>query len=201
MDYDALLTVPAGSMRYGMYTGSSDKDIVLLTGEGTERAIHDEENNTTYFVLPVPLVFGRWGDPLFLGDLTGEGEGHPQLCEFLREHKQEIAYASPQNSAIFGLEAIAQAEWYGFLPPIKAGLRTAMILAHMAQQREDPFLLSEEEKATLMRVKTGQLGERERVEIYRDTISPENIGKLMRMRDHPTIKKELFQLIEEVRTC
>ena len=36
---------------------------------------------------------------------------------------------------------------------------------------------------------------------YRRTISPENISRLMKMPDHPTIKNELFQLIEEVIAC
>lgn len=72
-----------------------------------------------------------------------------------------------------------------------------MILSHMAAEAEDPFLLSAEEKAVLLRARTGEVPPEERVELYRRTISPENIGRLMRMPDHPTIKDELFRLIEE----
>ena len=73
-----------------------------------------------------------------------------------------------------------------------------MILSHMAAQVEDPFLLSEEEKAILLRARTGDFPPEERVDIYRRTISPENISRLRKMPDHPTIKNELFQLIEEI---
>ena len=76
-----------------------------------------------------------------------------------------------------------------------------MILSHMAAEAEDPFLLSEEEKAVLIRARTGGVPLEERVDIYRRTISPENIGRLMDMPDHPTIKNELFQLLEEVTSC
>ena len=34
--------------------------------------------------------------------------------------------------------------------------------------------------------------------IYRRTISPENVERLMKMPDHPAIKNELFQLIEDI---
>lgn len=73
-----------------------------------------------------------------------------------------------------------------------------MIISHMAVRAEDPFLLSEEEKAILIRARTGEVLEEERVAIYRRTISPENIDRLMKMPDHPAIKNELFQLIEDI---
>ncbi len=38
----------------------------------------------------------------------------------------------------------------------------------------------------------------ERAEIYRRAISPENINRLLKTPDHPTIKNELFTLLEEV---
>lgn len=73
-----------------------------------------------------------------------------------------------------------------------------MIISHMAVRAEDPFLLSEEEKAILIRARTGEVLEEERVDIYRRTISPENVERLMKMPDHPAIKNELFQLIEDI---
>lgn len=73
-----------------------------------------------------------------------------------------------------------------------------MIISHMAVRAEDPFLLSEEEKAILIRARTGEVLEEERVAIYRRTISPENIDRLMKMSDNPAIKNELFQLIEDI---
>ena len=81
---------------------------------------------------------------------------------------------------------------------INPALSRAMILYHMAALAEDPFLLSEEEKSILIRSRTGGVSLEERVDIYRRTICPENLDRLMRMPDHPTIKNELFQLIEEV---
>ena len=73
-----------------------------------------------------------------------------------------------------------------------------MIISHMAVRADDPFLLSEEEKAILIRARTGEVLEEERVAIYRRTISPENIDRLMKMSDNPAIKNELFQLIEDI---
>jgi hypothetical protein len=71
----------------------------------------------------------------------------------------------------------------------------------MAAQAEDPFLLSEEEKGLLLRYRNERISKEERMADYRRTISPENISRLMKMPDHPTIKNELFQLIEEVIAC
>ena len=56
-------------------------------------------------------------------------------------------------------------------------------------------------RSVLLRARAGEVPPEERVELYRRTISPENINRLMKMPDHPTIKNELFQLIEEVIAC
>lgn len=135
-----------------------------------------------------------------MGDITGncDRKGNERLCAFLAGHKHDIAYAAPGKTVIYGLEQIATGEQYGYRSPIKAGLRTAMIISHMAVRAEDPFLLSEEEKAILIRARTGEVLEEERVAIYRRTISPENIDRLMKMSDNPAIKNELFQLIEDI---
>ena len=63
------------------------------------------------------------------------------------------------------------------------------------------ILLSEEEKGLLLRYRNERISKEERIANYRRTISPENINRLMKMPDHPTIKNELFQLIEEVIAC
>lgn len=174
----------------------SDTDIFVLTPEITMLR-YNPEDRAAYFVWSVKLFQHYWGHPLLLGNLTGECTGNQRLCEFLAEHKREITYAAPPRTAQFGLDYIAVGERYGHTSPIKAGLRTAMILSHMAAQAEDPFLLSDEEKAVLLRARTGDVPPEERVELYRRTISPENINRLLKMPDHPTIKNELFRLIEE----
>ena len=117
------------------------------------------------------------------------------------ENRREIAYSAPARTALFGLNYIAEGERCGYTSPIRAGMRTAIILYHMAAQAEDPFLLSEEEKGLLLRYRNERISKEERMADYRRTISPENINRLMKMPDHPTIKNELFQLIEEVIAC
>lgn len=194
-----FLIAPTGSARYGYAEGASDQDFMVLT-ETEDRRFSDVETRTDYFVISLATFRNCWGHPLRLADLTGDCTGDERLCAFLREHRQEIPYAAPEQTAIFGLEYIAQGERGGYNSTIKPALRTAMILSHMAAQAEDPFLLSEEEKSVLIRARTGGVPTEERVDIYRRTICPENIDRLMRMPDHPTIKTELFQLIEEVIT-
>lgn len=195
-----LLIAPAGSSRYGYEEGSRDIDrMVLWTGE--DRYICEKDAEIDYFFVSPDGLFDNWGHPLLLGNLTGECTGNEKLCAFLRAHFREIAYAAPASTALFGLDYIAVGERYKYTSPIKAGLRTAMILSHMAAEAEDPFLLSEGEKAVLLRARTGGVPPEERVEIYRRTISPENIDRLMKMPDHPTIKNELFALIKEVTSC
>jgi len=68
----------------------------------------------------------------------------------------------------------------------------------MAAHIDDPFVLSEEEKSILCRARDSGVPLEERAEIYRRTISPENINRLLKMPDHPTIKNEFFTLLEEV---
>ncbi len=192
-----ILTAPAGSVRYGYGSENSDSDVFMLT-ENDHRSFSDLENDTDYFIVSLDFLRSCWGHPLLLGNITGDCTGNDRLCGFLQQHRGEITYSAPGRTAIFGLEYIAWGEALGNASPIKAGLRTAMILSHMAAQAEDPFLLSEEEKSILIRARTGGVSLEERVDIYRRTICPENLDRLMRMPDHPTIKNELFQLIEEV---
>ncbi len=192
-----LFRVQVGSARYGLLTDSSDRDCFILTQEDNMQ-IYDPSEDTAYFIWPYRMLNRFWGHPLLLGNLTGDCTGNGQICSFFQAHKREISYAAPECTALFGLDYIAAGEQCGYISPIKAGLRTAMILSHMAAHAEDPFLLSEEEKSILIRSRTGGVSLEERVDIYRRTICPENLDRLMRMPDHPTIKNELFQLIEEV---
>lgn len=193
----AILTAPAGSARYGYGGETSDSDVFMLT-EKDHRSVSDLETETDYFIISLDLLRSCWGHPLLLGNITGDCTGDERLCNFLRQYRWEITYSAPGRTGVFGLGYVAWGEAFGFDSPIKAGLRTALILSHMAAQAEDPFLLSEEEKAILLRARTGDVPPEERVDIYRRTISPENINRLRKMPDHPTIKNELFQLIEEI---
>lgn len=196
----AILHVQVGSARYQCLSENSDQDIWVLTRE-MDQYIYDSETKTDYFLASLKTLSSCWGHPLLLGNLTGECMGNRRLCTFLMENRREIAYSAPARTALFGLNYIAEGERCGYTSPIRAGMRTAIILYHMAAQAEDPFLLSEEEKAVLLRARAGEVPPEERVELYRRTISPENINRLMKMPDHPTIKNELFQLIEEVIAC
>ncbi len=195
-----ILIAVAGSVRYGYDEGSHDRDyMVLWTGEDKHKC--DLETRTDYFFVSPEGLRRIWGHPLHLANLTGACTGNERVCAFLREHHAEIPYAAPARTALYGLGYIAEGERYQIKSPIKAGLRTAMILSHMAALAEDPFLLSEEEKAVLRRARAGEVGVEERVELYRRTVSPENINRLLAMPDHPTIKNELFTLLEEVVSC
>lgn len=198
-DVHILLKAKCGSKRYGYDAGTNDSDWFVLTPT-TDRYYTDHKTLTDWFAVSVNTLRAQWGHPLFLGDITGncDRKGNERLCTFLAGHKHDIAYAAPGKTVIYGLEQIATGEQYGYRSPIKAGLRTAMIISHMAVRAEDPFLLSEEEKAILIRARTGEVLEEERVAIYRRTISPENIDRLMKMSDNPAIKNELFQLIEDI---
>lgn len=68
----------------------------------------------------------------------------------------------------------------------------------MLSGEDDPCSFNSEERSILLRARTGDVPPEERVDIYRRTISPENIDRLMKMPDHPTIKNELFQLIDDI---
>ncbi len=195
-----LLRVAEDSIRYGMVTDGAEQSFFILTPTDNFN-LYDQEEGATYSVWSIKLLQNYWGHPLLLGNLTGACTGNEKLCSFLRERRSELPYAAPARTALYGLDYIAVGERYKFKFPIKAGLRTAMILSHMAALAEDPFLLSEAEKAVLLRARTGGVGVEERVEIYRRTVSPENINRLLAMPDHPTIKNELFTLLEEVVSC
>lgn len=196
-DKSPILLSPTGSARYGYAEETSDQDFMVLT-EAEDRYAVDKESVTDYFFISLDTFRSYWGHPLRLADLVSDCVGNERLCAFLREHRREIPYAAPERTAGFGLAYIARGERGRYNSTIKPALRTAMILSHMAAHAEDPFLLSEEEKSILIRSRTGGVSLEERVDIYRRTICPENLDRLMRMPDHPTIKNELFQLIEEV---
>lgn len=138
-----------------------------------------------------------WAHPTLLGNITGKCAGNDRVCAFLEVNRHGIVYAAPMSTMMLGLDCIASGERFPYFSRIKTSLRTAMILSHMAAQAVDPFLLSDEEKAVLLRARTGDVPPEERVELYRRTVSPENINRLLKMPDHPTIKNELFRLIEE----
>lgn len=197
MDSTQLLAATAGSMRYGYESGQSDKDLFILTQDRTENAVDTEDRIDRFFV-SVNDFKESLGSPLLLGNITGECTGNKMLCTFLKENRKELTYISPGKTATLGLEYIAVGERSKFRSPIKAGLRTAMILSHMAAEAEDPFLLSDEEKVILIRARTGGVPPEERAEIYRRTLCPENLDKLRRMPENLTVKKELFALLDEI---
>lgn len=192
-----LIRVLVGSNRYGMVMDNSDTDIFLLTPEIT-MLCYDPEDEVAYFVWSLEYMKACWGHPISIGNLTGDCTGDGCLVAFLRDHRRAITYAAPGRTACFGLDYIAVGERYGHTSPIKAGLRTAMILSHMAEEREDPFLLSDEEKAVLIRARTGDVPPEERVEIYRQTICPANLDKLRRMPENTKVRNELFALLDEI---
>lgn len=192
-----LLRARVGSARCGLLAQESDRDIFVLTTKNADQ-LCDPEKNETYFIWSVPMLRSLWGHPLLLENLTGSCTGNQRLCNFLWARKRELYYTSPACTTVLGLKMIAEGERYGFTSPIKVGLRIAMELAHMAWGDEDPIVFSAEEKAVLLRARTGDVPPDERVDIYRRTISPENINRLLKMPDHPTIKNELFQLIDNI---
>lgn len=192
-----LMRGKTGSCRYGYNEGSSDLDIFILSAN-LQFNIHDIETNTDCFIWSVAHMSGCWGHPLLNGVLTDNCTGNERLVTFLQEHRHAITYAAPGKTVDFGLDYIAVGERYGHTSPIKAGLRTAMILSHMAEEREDPFLLSDEEKAVLIRARTGDVLSEERAEIYRRTICPANLDKLRRMPENTRVRDELFTLLDEI---
>ena len=126
-----ILTSPAGSARYGYGGETSDSDVFMLT-EKDHRSVSDLETDTDYFIISLDLLRSCWGHPLLLGNITGDCTGDERLCNFLRQYRREITYSAPERTGIFGLGYVAWGEAFGFDSPIKAGLRTAMILSHMA---------------------------------------------------------------------
>ena len=191
-ELEPLLLARAGSWRYGYVEEDSDRDFMVLTS-AEDRYEADLETGSDYFFVSLEGLRARWGHPLFLGNITGAFSGDGRLCAFLEGNRYSITYSAPGRTALSGLEYIAQGEEAGYNSTVKAGLRTAMILAHMAERLEDPFLFSEAEKAILIRARTGGVPQRERVEIYRHTICP-----LRRMPENTTVKTELFALLEEI---
>lgn len=192
-----LLCARVGSARYGLLTKDSDRDVFILIPEENLKVSH-AEGDTAFFVVSVQTFFAYWGHPLLIGDITGDCTGDRRLVSFLNDNRRAITYAAPGKTADFGLDYIAVGERYGFKSPIKAGLRTAMILSHMAEEREDPFLLSDGEKAVLIRARTGGVPPEERSEIYRRTICPANLDKLRRMPENTRVRDGLFALLDQI---
>lgn len=186
-----------GSVRYGYQADAKDTDFFVLTSD-TDFLINDFDNHADYFVHSVQRIKEIWGHPLLLGNLTSNCTGDWRLVTFLENHRHAITYAAPGKTVDFGLDYISVGERYKFDSPIKAGLRTAYILSHMAEEREDPFLLSDEEKVILIRARTGDVPPEERAEIYRRTICPANLDKLRRMPENTRVRDELFTLLDEI---
>ncbi len=193
----AIITAVVGSKRYGYASDSSDGDYFLLT-HNTDIAHHDRVSNITYFLWSIQHIKGHWGHPMLIDDLTADCQGHETLCSFLRDHKHDIAYAAPANTVRFGLEYIGAKESIGIDTAVKPALCTAFILGHMIQGAEDPVLFTEQEKAILTRVRTGEVLSEERVDIYRRTLTTENLDKLRRMPENLTVKNVLFALLDEI---
>lgn len=192
-----LLCARVGSARYGLLTKDSDRDVFILIPEESLK-VSCAERDTAFFVVSVQTFFAYWGHPLLIGDITGDCTGEQRLVTFLQGHRHAITYAAPGKTVDFGLDYISVGERYKFDSPIKAGLRTAYILSHMAEEREDPFLLSDEEKVILIRARTGDVPPEERAEIYRRTICPANLDKLRRMPENTRVRDELFTLLDEI---
>lgn len=197
MEENCLLIALVGSARYGYASESSDRDLFFLTKDRTEHIANSPDRIDRFFLSITGLKL-QFGHPFILGNITGDYTGNNALCSFLREHRREISYAAPGQTVLDGLDCISVGERYGYKSPIKAGLRTAIILAHMAEEREDPFLLSDEEKAILIRARTGDVPPEERAEIYRRTICPANLDKLRRMPENTKVRDELFALLDKI---
>lgn len=197
MDGKQLLTAAGGSTRYGYASTESDNDLFILTKDRTESVVDTDDRIDRFFVSIANVKASFW-DPLFLGNLTGDCTGDKRLVAFLQSRRHAITYAAPGKTADFGLDYIAVGERYGHTSPIKAGLRTAYILSHMAAEAEDPFLLTDEEKAVLIRARAGEVPPEERVGIYRRTLCPGNLDKLRRMPENTKVRDELFALLDEI---
>lgn len=197
---EKFLTAVVGSARYGYASMESDRDMFFLTRD-TDVAYHDADGNATYFAWSIQHLKDRLGHPMLLGNLTADCTGDERLCTFLRSHKREISYVAPSQTALQGLSYIAAKEGIQIDTAVRPPLITAFVLSHMAAEADDPFLFSDEEKSILIRTRTGGVLPAERADIYRRTISPENIDRLMKMPDNLTIKSELFALLKEVTSC
>lgn len=194
-DVKILLRAETGSARYGYESGSKDRDWFLLTRD-QDSAIQIESED--FFLCSAQKFQYFLCHPIIMGAITGSIVGNNLLCAFLTGHRRDLIYAAPGKTADFGLDYIAVGERYKFISPIKAGLRTAHILSHMVEGRDDPFLLSDEEKVILIRARTGDVPPEERAEIYRRTICPANLDKLRRMPENTRVRDELFALLDEI---
>lgn len=192
-----IVRATVGSARYGYASEKSDVDHFLLTYD-TDIAHHDRASNTTYFLWSAQHIQDCWGHPMLMGNLTADCQGDPVICAFLREHRREIAFSAPAHSVSLGLEYIGAKESIGIDTAAKPALLNAFILSHMAEEQDDPFLLSNDEKAALARARAGDVLPEERAEIYRRTICPTNLDKLRRMPENTKVRDELFALLDEI---
>lgn len=190
-----ILRSETGSVRYGYDVGAKDQDWFILTPDLDEAIQVGLED---YFLCSFNKFRHFFCHPVIIGAITGNCIGHDRLCAFLADHRRNLIYSLPCGTAGFGLDYIAEGERYKYNAPIKTGLRTAYILSHMVEEREDPFLLSDEEKAVLIRARTGDVPPEERVEIYRRTICPANLDKLRRMPENTKVRDDLFALLDEI---
>lgn len=192
-----ILVAVVGSVRYGYAEEKSDRDYFYLT-DHVDIAHHDTETCSTYFLWSVQHIKNRWGHPMLMGNLTADCQGDEALCAYLYRNRRKLAYAAPGRSVRFGMEYMGAKEGIGIDTAAKPALLTAFILSHMAEERDDPFLLSDNEKAVLIRARTGDVPPEERVEIYRRTICPTNLDKLRRMPENTEVRDELFALLDEI---
>lgn len=193
----SVLNAVVGSKRFGYASSNSDTDRFFLT-RTTDIAYHDELSGATYFLWSMRHIKERWGEPMLMGDLTADCQGDETVCAYLRRNRRELAYSTPDRSVRFGLEYMGAKESIGIDTAAKPALLTAFILSHMAEERVDPFVLSDDEKAVLIRARTGDVPPEERAEIYRRTICPANLDKLRRMPENTKVRDELFALLDKI---
>lgn len=196
-----LLTALVGSHRYGYASEGSNRDYFCLTPK-TAAVIQDPETRDIVFVVSAQEVKKRWGHPFLMGNLTADCEGNEALRTFLAEHRLKLPYAAPSDSVMHGLDYISSketvAERLGRPEAAKPSLLAAFILAHMAQEMDDPFLLSDEEKSVLVRARAGEVGADERAETYRSALCRDNLDKLRKMPDNTALRDEFFRLLDEI---
>lgn len=199
MTAQGLLCAACGPAGCPARNGLEAKNTFVLSS-GRQISAHMTDEGCVRFVWPVQTARALWGHPILLGCLTGACAGDERICAFLREHRRELCYATPERSLLLGLEFIAQGEASGHLEPMAAALGTAFALRHMAEGAEDPFILGPEELEAVERIRTGALDPAERIRLYRKALDPGALDRLRRMEDSG-IETEFFKLIEEVSSC
>lgn len=197
---EKLLAAKTGSRRYGYAVEGSNTDMVYITAN-TNAASMDAETGNIHYAWSARTAQRLWGHPLLMGALAGNCQGGSVLCAWLAEHRAEIAYAAPFESAMHGMACIAMNEKTalrsGAPTAVKTALLVAFILRHMAEGQKDPFMMATDEKAVLARAREGAVGVEERAAIYRETICPENLDRLRKMPGDPSMLNGFMKLLNE----